>query len=129
MKRPFHILIVGGGKARSQEVMTACEKAGHDWRFDFCTSTKDTVTQLDLSPVQGIILQGEHHDISVLACLRSVREQKNRMIPVLLIAQPDDESILLSAFRIGIQAHLVQDAAGRYLSLLPPLLDKIMHEA
>ena len=109
--------------------MAACAKTGHKWRFDFCASAKDAVSRLDFSPAQGIILHGEHHDISVLACLRSIREQKYRVIPVLLIAQPDDESILLSAFRIGIQAYLIQDAAGRYLSLLPALLDKIMHDA
>ncbi|MGZ5818604.1 MAG: PAS domain S-box protein, partial [Burkholderiaceae bacterium] len=129
MKRPFHILIVGSSATHSQEFMAACVKAGHDWRFDFCASAKDVADRLDLSPVQGIILHGEHHDISVLACLRSIREQKNDALPVLLIAQPDDESILLNAIRIGIQAHLIQDATGRYLSLLPTLLDKIMHEA
>jgi diguanylate cyclase (GGDEF)-like protein/PAS domain S-box-containing protein len=129
MKRPFHILVVGSNATRSQQLKAACVTAGHDWQFEFCASIKDVVSRLDLSAAQGIILHGEHHDISILACLRSIREQQNRVIPVLLVVQPDDESILLSAFRIGIQAYLIQDASARCLSLLPTLLDRIMHEA
>jgi diguanylate cyclase (GGDEF)-like protein/PAS domain S-box-containing protein len=129
MRRPFHILVVGSDAARSQELIAACAKAGHDWQFDFCVSAKDAATRLNMSPTQGIILHGEHHDISVISCLRSIREHDGDTTPVLFIAQPDDESILLNAIRTGIQAHLIQDAAGRYLSLLPTLLDKIMHEA
>ncbi len=129
MRRPFHVLVVGRDAASGQQLMAACAKAGHDWRFEFCASAKDVASGPALSPVQGVVLYGEHRDISTLACLRSIREQEKCLIPVLLIAQPDDESILLSAFRIGVQAHLIQDASGRYLSLLPALLDKIMHEA
>lgn len=129
MRRPFHILVVGRDAASGQQLMTACAKAGLDWQFEFCASAKDVVSGPMLSPAQGIILYGEHHDISTLACLRSIREQETRRIPVLLITQPDDESILLAAIRIGIQANLSLDTAGRYLSLLPTLLDKIMHEA
>lgn len=128
MKRPFHILVVGSDAARTRKLKSACLKAGHDWQFEFCTPSKDAITQLEISAAQGIILHGGHHDISVLACLRSIRERNDYVIPVLLIVQPDDESILSSAYRIGIQAHLMEDSAERFLSLLPTVMDKIMHD-
>lgn len=129
MKRPFHILVIGSDASRAQALTAACVKSGHDWQFEYCPSPQDAANRLADSAIQGVILHGGHHDISTLACLRAIREQSSRTIPVLLIAQPDDESILLNAIRIGIQAYLIQDATSRFLTLLPALLDKIMHEA
>jgi diguanylate cyclase (GGDEF)-like protein/PAS domain S-box-containing protein len=128
MKRPFKILVIGSDAQRSRELAATCAKAGHDWQFQFCDSPHEGAGQLATFAAQGIILHGKPRDISILACLRAIREQKNHAVPVLLIVQPDDESILVGAFRSGIQAYLMRDEAGKYLSLLPPLLDKIMHE-
>ena len=122
------ILIIAHSAEDQQAQRRAIATAEPGWQLDFCESGRAALEKISLLRPHCILLDYQLADMTGFECFRAIRSKPENLMPVLLLAAQDKQSVAAEALRLGVQDYLFKDARENYLVLLPAVLKKTLRE-
>lgn len=116
------LLCIGAVATWGQRKQRRLEQAGY--RVDLAESAIEGFALLKAHRYDLILLNGSLGDREVLAVLRELIGPGNA--PVVIMVTPDHLAIAIDALELGAAHYIVQDEAGRYLELLPAVVECVL---
>jgi PAS domain S-box-containing protein/putative nucleotidyltransferase with HDIG domain len=97
------------------------------YSVDIADDGESGLRQYESAPYQLLVVDHHMPSHSGLEVIR-VLASRDTMPPTIMVTGAGDERLAVEALKLGATDYIIKDPEGRYLELLPALIERILHQ-
>lgn len=127
MSKPTRILLVEDDQIDRMACRRAFAHLTEKYALIEVDTGKDALRLIQVEPPQCVLLDYQLPDMNGLEVLAELAASA-APLPVIMLTGASDINVAVEAMRQGARDYLLKDTERRYLELLPPVVDRVLHE-
>jgi len=122
------VLIIGAPQGSDSPALQISSISLFETQILIAHNIKEAVKMLLEKPIDIVLMEFTVNDGDALGFLEAMGYLMVRILPIIVLAQPQEEKWGLNAFRKGARDFIVKDKSGHYLQRLHLIVEKIVQE-
>jgi len=123
---PIRVLYVEDDPGLARLVQKKLERAGYV--VDLAHDGAEGLAMYNAGSYDVVTLDQEIPVHTGLEVIRILASQQSTLPPIIMVTGTGDEKIAVEAMKLGASDYIVKDTEGRYLELLPVVIEGVLHQ-
>ncbi len=122
------ILVIGDPKREGLPISQVASVHGFQTHIIASKTLKDAVKIILEKSIDLILCEFQLNDGNAIDLLNALSHLTARLLPIVIVADEEDERFAMQAFRKGTKDFIVKDKGSHYLQRLPLVLERVLKD-